>query len=982
MKKNTLLFGILLMALSLAVKVNAVPAYPKAVTYPQPNGEKITVFMQGDEHIHWAVTTDGYTLLPNSEGYMTYAYSLPNGDLIPSSVIANDVKQRTATEEAYLSTVKKGMTFSKQQFQRARARRNLVGTATTNPGPQKSYIGTQKVIVLLVSYTDVQFSHTTQEFNDLYNKLNYTTGGAQGSVRDFYREASYGQMDLVADVYGPIQLSHNRAYYGGNSSSSGGSDQRPAEMVREAVLLADSLYNVDYSKYDVDHDGYVDVINVVFAGHGEETGATSNAIWSHQWAIQSTRLDGVICSSYSCSPECRNNSGTNISRIGVVCHELGHVFGAADYYDIDYSGFDGTGQWDIMASGSWNNNGITPAHHNPYVKIYDYGWVNPIELNSPCAVTMPASTTNKDSAYFIVKTATNREIFILENKQKLGFDSDIPGHGLVIFRKHANMSSYGPNDGHPQGFYPVNAASTYSIPTSSTSSYGTIDSQNLPFPGNKKKTSFTDATTPSMKSWNGTPTNKPITNITENTTKHTITFDFMGGPTGNPLNFQATLVNQSEIDLSWDLCDNNPVMLVVTTDNKFGTPANTTYNVGQSIYGGGTVLYVGNATSFQHLNLQAGTHYFYKLYSKISLGPIFKYSPGVLADAATGCATVYSAFPLTLDFESEITDACWTVTDGTKTSDGQITRWRCGDGSDNSQGFTPLSGSFYGYCFYKSSSGDETFLNSPELDFSSCLNPVLSYNYINKKWSSDQDILEVQYRVGTSTTWTTAKTHNTDVQSWTADSVALPTNCTQVRFRGNPRYGYGIYLDDIRIGAQTSADQGDCPGADSLKWTARNGQVTLHWQGDVTTTYLISCTDQNTNQTSTYTVNDTMFNIPNINASHVYSWYVITLCSDAWSDTVRGGDFTLLPIDVEVVNSDEFLSLYPNPTHETLRVSAKGLEEKSLCQVIDMEGRVLTTFELLPGDVYNVDVTSWSKGIYFLKSDSKRHSATQRFVVQ
>lgn len=980
MKKYTLLLGIMLTALLFTIKVNAVPAYPKPVTYTQPNGDKILVYMQGDEHIHWAVTTDGYTLLPNSEGYMTYAYALPNGDLVPSNIVANDVKQRSEAEEAYLATVKKGITFSKQQFQQARIRRNQVGG--TNPGEPKksSYLGTQKVVVLLVSFSDVHFSHTQQEFDDLYNKINYTTGGAQGSVRDFYRETSYGQMDLVADVYGPIQLANSRAYYGANTSSSGGSDQRPAEMVREAVLLADSIYNIDFSQYDVDNDGWVDVINVVFAGHGEEAGATSNAIWSHQWNITTTTLDGKRLSKYSCSPECRNNSGTNISRIGVVCHELGHVFGAADYYDIDYSGFDGTGEWDIMASGSWNNSGITPAHHNPYIKIYDYGWATPIELNSACGVTMPPSETTKDSAFFIVKTATNKEYFLLENKQKIGFDASIPGHGLVIYHKAANMSSYGPNDTHPQGFYPVNAGSTWATPTSNTSSYGTIDSQNLPFPGNKKKTSFTDTTTPSAKAWNGTPTNKPITNITENTTNHTIYFDFMGGPTGNPLNFQATLVNQSEIDLSWDLTDNNPVMLVVSTNNQFGTPANTTYNVGQTIYGGGTVLYVGRNTSFQHLNLQSGTHYFYKLYSKISLGPIFKYSPGVLADAATGCATVYSAFPLTLDFESEITDACWTVTDGTKTSDGQITRWRCGNGSENSQGFTPLSGSYYGYCFYKSSNGDETFLNSPELDFSSCLNPVLSYNYINKKWSNDQDILEVQYRTGTSTTWTTAKTHNTNVESWTSDSVALPANCTQVRFRGNPRYGYGLYLDDIRIGAQSTADQGSCPGADSLKWTARNGQITLHWQGEEAT-YLISCTDHNTNQTSTYTVNDTMFNVPNINPSHVYSWYVITICTEEWSDTVRGGDFTLLPIDVEIVNSDEFLSLYPNPTHEVLRVSAQGIEEKSHCQVVDAEGRVMATFELLPGEIQHIDVASWARGIYFLRSDSRRHSATQRFVV-
>ena len=87
--------------------------------------------------------------------------------------------------------------------------------------------------------------------------------------------------------------------------------------------------------------------------------------------------DGKTISKYSCSAELRGTSGTNITRIGVICHEFGHVLGAPDYYDTDYSTsgqYDGTGSWDIMAAGSWNNDGATPAHHNAYTKISVYGW--------------------------------------------------------------------------------------------------------------------------------------------------------------------------------------------------------------------------------------------------------------------------------------------------------------------------------------------------------------------------------------------------------------------------------------------------------------------------------------------------------------------------------------------------------------------------------------------------------------------------------
>ncbi|MDO4191365.1 MAG: M6 family metalloprotease domain-containing protein [Bacteroidales bacterium] len=970
MKKKISVLGIMLLALVVTLRVYAVPAYPKAVVYTQPDGSTVTVMMKGDEHIHWAESLDGYTLLPNSEGYMSYAVSLSNGDLVPSNIVANDEKNRTTAELSYLQVAKKGLSFSKAQFAQARAHRLQVPSKTT---PQKSgnktaIVGTQRVLVLLVSYADVAFSHTTQDFDNLYNQVGYSTGGVTGSVHDYYYESSYGQMNLQADVFGPIQLANNRAYYGGNDSN--GSDSNPRAMVSEAVLAADSLYNVNFANYDLDNDGYVDCINVVFAGHGEEAGATSNAIWSHQWSISPTlTLDGVRVSSYSCSPECRGSSGTGLTYIGVICHELGHVFGAADYYDIDYSGYVGTGTWDIMASGSWNNSGVTPAHHNPYVKIYDYGWVTPKRLTTPCAVTMQPAETDKDS-YYIVPTGTTNEVFILENKQQTGFDASIPGHGLVIYRKSSTMSSYGPNDSHPQGFYPICASSTYSIPTSSTSSYGSINSTGCPFPGSKKKTSFTDSTTPTAKAWDGTPTNRPITDITE--ANSVITFNFMGGPSGDPTDFVATLISPTQIDLSWKLTDNNPVMLVYNTINQFGTPANTTYNVGQSIYGGGTVLYVGSDSSFQHVNLQTGNHYFYKVYSKIPYGPIFQYSPGVAADVSTGCASIVTAFPITLDFETEIADECWTVTPGAHME------WDLSDGGTR---YDLLSGSNYcGYVKYNSSSGDESYLTSPVLDFSSCANPHLTFVYINEKWSNDQDTLQVQYRLGTSNNWNVAQTYNTSVNNWTLDTVSLPANCTQVRFRGKCVYGCGIYLDDVRIGADVAVNPSDCAGADSLKWEVTpNGQVLLKWQGSAPT-YLLEYTDLTTNQKSTYTVSDTLFYAQNINANHIYSWYVISLCSNAWSDTVKGGDFTMLPLAVEIVTVDNALSLLPNPTHEVLHISAEAIEEKSSCTIYDANGHLLMQFELMPGETKNINVTSWTQGTYFLKSESKRHKATQRFV--
>lgn len=801
MKK--LLFAFLL-ALLMPALAKAVPAYPRAITYTQPNGDTLTVTLHGDEHIHWAVTTDGYTLLSNAQGYLSYAMQMGNGDLVPTNVAAKNVAQRTSQEQNYLQTVKRGLRYSPAQIQRAKVRRqNATGKPGKNiaaGGPQKSVVGTQKILVLLVSYSDVTFSHTTQDISNMYNQVGYSANNAVGSVHDFYAESSYNQMNLQADVFGPIQLSQNRDYYGGNDSD--GDDSNPQAMVYQAVMKADSLYsNLNFSDYDLDGDGYVDCINVVFAGCGEEAGAPSSAIWSHKWAIPSTMLDGVYVSTYSCSPECRGGSGTNLTYIGVICHELGHVFGAADYYDIDYSGYNGTGDWDIMASGSWNNSGITPAHHNPYVKIYDYGWVTPTTLSNPQTITMQPSATS-GAHYYKVNTATPNEFFILENKQQMGFDTHIPGHGLIIYRRASDMSSHGPNDDHPQGFYPVCASSTVALPTSSASSYGSIDSQGCPFPGSSNQTSFTDATTPSMKSWNGTNTAKPITNITENTSNHTITFDILGGQGDNPYNFTATLA-YPDVNLSWQLNNNRSVLVVYNTVDQFGTPANnTTYTAGQTLQGGGTVLYAGSATSTVHTNVNLSTRYYYRIYSKVYSGNNYSYSTGIGADVFTGCGGTISNFPFVLDFESPIEDLCWSV----DSTDNIF--WKRGQAGEFPISLQP-DGQYIGWMYASNYNDNYSNLTSPLLDFSNYTNPMVRYECIIPEWSGDQDTLYVQYRTGTSTTWTTAAVHATDAsQMPLTDTIALPTNCTQVRFRGLAHYGYGIYIDDIIINATYAPQPG------------------------------------------------------------------------------------------------------------------------------------------------------------------------------
>ncbi len=510
--------------------LHAVPAYPKPVTFTQPDGTTIEVTIKGDEKVKWAVTSDGYTVLFNNKGFFEYANLDTKGDLIVTGMIASDPEKRRLKEKSFLSDKKKELRYSPKQISALKSTWEVKSLTIQKAFPKT---GSQKLICILIGFTDLAFSKSQSDFTALFNQTSYTIDGATGSVRDYYSEVSYGQLDLTVNIAGPYTASHDMSYYGENNDV--GNDVNPRALITEAINLADK--DVNFSDYDNDHDGIVDGVYIIYAGHGEEAGASDDAIWAHAWSISPVTLDGVTISRYSCSAELRGNTGSNLTRIGVICHEFGHVLGAPDFYDIDYSGsggnFRGTGRWDIMASGSWNNNGATPAHHNAFTKTNIYHWADATNLVSGTTDTLKNAVFNPGDFYRF-NTTTPGEYYLMENRCQLGFDAEIPGEGLIIYHVHSDVLNSGNqiNVGHPQKMYPV-CANSSSNPGSSPASYGNINSSECPFPGAGNVSSFTDMAAPASKSWSGENTNQPLTNIVFHSADNTVTFDFLGGNSGD-----------------------------------------------------------------------------------------------------------------------------------------------------------------------------------------------------------------------------------------------------------------------------------------------------------------------------------------------------------------------------------------------------------------------------------------------------------------
>ncbi len=520
-QKNLLAFIFLLFFMFCMVPAHSVPAYPHPIEFSQPDGTTITILLKGDEKVNWAETIDGYTILVTKEGYYEYAVKDEHGDLVFSGVRVSEPDKRSEEEADFLQSIPKALFFSNRQLEMMLSVWKMRDDAHSRVFPT---IGEATLLCILMQTPDKPFTKTQEEFDALFNQLNYTIGGATGSVRDYYLENSYGQFDLTVDVVGPYTAQHNMAHYGSTWNGA-------RQLATEAVYLANP--DVDYADYDNTGNGWVEGFYMIFAGYGEEAGGGPNTIWSHAWSIEPVQLDGVWLNRYACSPELRGNSGTNITRIGVIGHELGHVFGAPDYYDTDGSGsggsYPGTGLWDMMASGTWNNGGATPAHHNAYTKVYTYNWAEANILNQPGTVTLENAVENNNSFYRI-NTNTPGEYYLLENRHHIGFDTHIPSQGMIIYHVHREVATSGNsvNVGHPQKMYPV-CAGANGDPNGPPASYGNINSAETPFPGSTNQTYFSDQSAPSMLSWAGEETFKPLTNISRNATNQTVSFDFLEG---------------------------------------------------------------------------------------------------------------------------------------------------------------------------------------------------------------------------------------------------------------------------------------------------------------------------------------------------------------------------------------------------------------------------------------------------------------------
>ena len=495
MRKSILL---LLLAAVVGIQALAIPAHKGFLPMPQPDGTMVSIGLVGDEFYHFNITEDGYTVILNEQSG-AYVYAQQDGDrLVESTMLAHNAGERSADELALLAATPKRL------MDRAAVDQAHILRAKRNVDLSNFDLANFHGLVILIDFADVKFRSEDPKafYTDMFSTEGFTgfdepVKGVHvnclGSVRDYFKDQSNGAFNPPFDVYGPYTSTRNAVQCRNYSSS----------IFTTALKTANE--EIDFSRYDNNNDGKVDMIYFLVAGYSSSyDGNNMGYLWPHASNLSYTysSYDGKWLDRYACSTELygfeSSPSTVTVEGIGTICHEFSHVLGLPDFYDTDYS--DGGGQshdpggWDVMAGGADYNYGRTPAGYTFYER-YALGWAYPKTITETGSYSLEA--VNKSREGYILRSPVKNEFFTIENRQRTSWDSYLPGHGMIVTRvdsTNANIWTNNKVNCNPAHNY-------FEILRAGNSTSG--DNGSDPFPGSTGNPMLTNETNPSLKTWAG-----------------------------------------------------------------------------------------------------------------------------------------------------------------------------------------------------------------------------------------------------------------------------------------------------------------------------------------------------------------------------------------------------------------------------------------------------------------------------------------------
>ena len=532
-----------------AAKAESIP-----VQVRQADGSVITVILCGDEHINWYTTLDGVLLVQGVDNNYYIGKVEKSGNLIATQQLAHEALTRSQAErnliakqdkEKFLAYVNKIAEESENAYNNSPLTRGPIIDSGYGGVPYFPHTGSPKALVILAEFQDTTFTiqDTKKVFTnylmneDHFSDTRYGQNQNYKGVRGYFKDCSYGQFTPFFDVVGPIKLPKKHAIYGAGND-------RMDLLLADACAAVDDL--VDFTKYDANNDGIVDLVYIIYAGHSANyrNNKVSN-IWPKSGTVTiSDTFDGKSIRRYGVSNELNGSDKTSknnkkINGIGLFCHEFSHTLGLPDIYayhtDAENQDDQGMEFWDLMDGGTGVRGGRVPASYLAWEREV-MGWMNIDELKKDSSIENLKSIDNGGKAYKIVNPNNSNEYIVLQSMQKgawnQGWGDGTYGKGLLAYRisypyNKVNVFDF-PNNvkGKPR-VIPIPADGKILAAANAGGSLNTYIQQlnGDPYPYNGKNR------IDNFKMYDGSILNKSIFDIVENDAARYVSFKFKNNET-------------------------------------------------------------------------------------------------------------------------------------------------------------------------------------------------------------------------------------------------------------------------------------------------------------------------------------------------------------------------------------------------------------------------------------------------------------------
>lgn len=573
---------LILLSVIFCAGAHAVKVRPGLTTVRQADGTTLCIKGFGNHDFSYCTTTDGVLLY--QEGRTYYIAGIGNDGMPYSTgVLAHEKEMRSETEARLAGMQDKALFFSRMKENAAKAK--ALREPLQDNGTLLPHTGTPKVPVILVEFCDSTFKvpDPAKAFGkylnaeELFNATDDPEMGRNyGSVKRYFKDMSFGKFAPEFDVYGPVTLDKPLKYYGGGNSAY----ENMNDLFKDACTAIDG--ETDFSQYDSNGDGYIDLVYIIYAGYSQSWGGNSTDCIHPKSGVLTNNimLDGKTVYRYgvnnelNATPENQASLGLLINGIGLFCHEFSHCMGLPDMYptpgsEAERCANQNLDYWDLMDAGEYTQDGYRPTEYTAWERER-FGWMTIDTLDTACDVTLK-TLAEGGKAYRILNDAddTGKEYYIVENVQRKDWNRYLLGHGMLVY--HVDYDDYNFSlggckvnsvAGHPRMsliaadglFMPeyfvyevVDSGSmtgkAQTINKTLTDKYeGTYittdiyrkEMQGDPFPGISTATELTDTSSPARATvYTGELMGKPLTDIVEDTDAGTVSFKFMGGaPSG------------------------------------------------------------------------------------------------------------------------------------------------------------------------------------------------------------------------------------------------------------------------------------------------------------------------------------------------------------------------------------------------------------------------------------------------------------------